>query len=470
MEGSPAEERPYPVRIEGRRDAELSRWLWVVKWVLAIPHYILLAFLWLAFFLLTVVAFFAILVTGRYPRGIFDFNVGVLRWTWRVAFYSYGALGTDRYPPFTLDDVPDYPARLSVEYPEQLSRGLVLVKWWLLAIPHYLVLGILLGSGSYVASHTDEWGAGFHAGLIGLLVVVAGFALLFTDRYPPGIFSFVLGLDRWVARVAVYVGLMTDRYPPFRLDQGGDEPDGAGAAQLVATETAAAVEGEPRQTGGGGGRVLLLVLGSIAAIFALGTLAGGCALVAIDQTQRDDDGFVMSPSEDFSSSTYAIVSENAELDTEGAEWALDAFLGTVRVRSESERPVFVGIARESDVARYLGDVERDVISDLEDEPRYEREDGGAPAGPPGDETFWAAKTSGTGEQTIQWDPEDGDWQLVLMNEDASRGVSSELAIGAELDSVLWIGIGLLAVGALLALAAALAITAGIRRGRRAAPG
>jgi len=470
MEGSPAEERPYPVRIEGRRDAELSRWLWVVKWVLAIPHYILLAFLWLAFFLLTVVAFFAILVTGRYPRGIFDFNVGVLRWTWRVAFYSYGALGTDRYPPFTLDDVPDYPARLSVEYPEQLSRGLVLVKWWLLAIPHYLVLGILLGSGSYVASHTDEWGAGFHAGLIGLLVVVAGFALLFTDRYPPGIFSFVLGLDRWVARVAVYVGLMTDRYPPFRLDQGGDEPDGAGAAQLVATETAAAVEGEPRQTGGGGGRVLLLVLGSIAAIFALGTLAGGCALVAIDQTQRDDDGFVMSPSEDFSSSTYAIVSENAELDTEGAEWALDAFLGTVRVRSESERPVFVGIARESDVARYLGDVERDVISDLEDEPRYERQDGGAPAGPPGDETFWAAKSSGTGEQTIQWDPEDGDWQLVLMNEDASRGVSSELAIGAELDSVLWIGIGLLAVGALLALAAALAITAGIRRGRRAAPG
>ncbi len=470
MEGSPpAEERPYPVRIEGRRDAELSRWLWIVKWVLAIPHYILLAFLWLAFFLLTVVAFFAILVTGRYPRGIFDFNVGVLRWTWRVAFYSYGALGTDRYPPFTLDDVPDYPARLSVEYPEQLSRGLVLVKWWLLAIPHYLVLGILLGSGSYVASHTDEWGAGFHAGLIGLLVVVAGFALLFTDRYPPGIFSFVLGLDRWVARVAVYVGLMTDRYPPFRLDQGGDEPDGAGAAQLVATETAAAVEGEPRQTGGGG-RVLLLVLGSIAAIFALGTLAGGCALVAIDQTQRDDDGFVMSPSEDFSSSTYAIVSESADLDTEGAEWALDAFLGTVRVRSESERPVFVGIARESDVARYLGDVERDVISDLEDEPRYEREDGGAPAGPPGDETFWAAKTSGTGEQTIQWDPEDGDWQLVLMNEDASRGVSSELAIGAELDSVLWIGIGLLAVGALLALAAALAITAGIRRGRRAAPG
>ena len=153
----------YPLRVEGEPDEHLSRWLWLVKWVLVIPHVIALVFLWIAFVVLTVVAFFAILFTGRYPRAIFAFNVGVLRWTWGVGFYSYSALGTDRYPPFTLADVPDYGARLDVEYPHALSRGLVLVKWWLLALPHYLIVGVFAGgavAGFNAASDNGGWSSG----------------------------------------------------------------------------------------------------------------------------------------------------------------------------------------------------------------------------------------------------------------------------------------------------------------------
>jgi len=220
----------YPVALRGDLDPRLSRWLWLVKWILAIPHYVVLFVLWIAFFVLTVVALFAILVTGRYPRPIFDFNLGVLRWTWRVAFYSYAALGTDRYPPFSLGPEPDYPATLEVRYPERLSRGLVLVKWWLLAIPHYLVVGAFAGTTGWVAWQSGNTEVG-GMNLVTALVVIAGFALLFTARYPRGIFELLLGINRWIVRVGAYVALMTDEYPPFRLDPGAREPEVAVAPE-----------------------------------------------------------------------------------------------------------------------------------------------------------------------------------------------------------------------------------------------
>jgi hypothetical protein len=212
--GAPAA-TTYPVAVEGRLDEPLSRWLWLVKWFLAIPHFFVLAFLWAAFIVLTVIAFFAILFTGRYPRNVFAFNLGVLRWTWRVGFYCISALGTDRYPPFSFGAEADYPATLEVPYPERLSRGLVLVKSWLLAIPHLIVVAILSGSFSWGWFGNDvAW-----PGLIGILTLVAGVILLFRGRYPHDLFSLLLGLNRWVYRVLAYVGLMRDEYPPFRIDR-----------------------------------------------------------------------------------------------------------------------------------------------------------------------------------------------------------------------------------------------------------
>ena len=263
---------------------------------------------------------------------------------------------------------------------------------------------------------------------------------------------------------------MRDDDPPSRPDQGDTErpaePPSESPTTPVAGEPVPPAE-PPARRRWTVGRIALVVVGTIAGLLALGFLAGGCALVVIDQTQRDDDGFVMSPTQDFSTSTYAIVSESADIDSGGGERALDFFLGTVRIRSDSDRPVFVGIGPADDVTSYLGSVERDEVDDLDQsgDPEYTRRSGGEPTGPPGDETFWVASTAGSGEQTLDWEPEDGDWQAVVMNEDASRGVSSNLSIGAELDSILWIGIGLFLAGLLLAAGCAFAFRAASRSAR-----
>jgi hypothetical protein len=203
------EQRAYPVHLKGEIDKP-SRALWLVKWFLAIPHWFVLAFLCVAFVILTIIAFFAILFTGRYPRGMFNFNVGALRWGWRVFFYA-ALMGTDKYPPFTLDSV-EYPADLQIDYPEKLNNWMVLVKWFL-AVPHIAILGALASWVYKSAPHMESP----QFGLMLILVIIVAVVLLFTGRYHKDIFKLIMGIQRWSCRVGAYVGLMTDEYPPFRL-------------------------------------------------------------------------------------------------------------------------------------------------------------------------------------------------------------------------------------------------------------
>ena len=207
------ESRTYPARLDGRFDPTTSRWLWLLKPVLMLPHVVVLAFLWVAVVFTTFIAGVSILFTTRYPRALFDFNVGVIRWTWRVAFYAFSALGTDRYPPFSLQSDPTYPADFDVDYPQRLRRGLVLVKWWLLALPQLVIVAFFAG------------GFGLHFGnLVGVLVLIAIVVYAVKGDYPRDVFDLIMGLNRWCYRVLAYVALMRDEYPPFRLDMGGSDP------------------------------------------------------------------------------------------------------------------------------------------------------------------------------------------------------------------------------------------------------
>ena len=184
----------YPLRFDVEYPERLSRWLIFVKWLLAIPHFIVLYLLALVAYVIIVIAWFAILFTGRYPEGLFNFVVGFYRWNANIS--AYILLMRDEYPPFTWE-AGRYHLTLEIDYPERLSRWLIFVKW-LFVIPSVIVL-MVLGLAYYVT------------------LIIAWFAILFTGRYPKGLFSFAVGVMRWSARANAYVYLLTDKYPPFSL-------------------------------------------------------------------------------------------------------------------------------------------------------------------------------------------------------------------------------------------------------------
>jgi len=186
----------YPARFDVEYPERLSHWKVLVKWLLAFPHLIIVYLLQLVASLMVLVAFFAVLFTKKWPRGMFDFMVQIQRWTLNVATYAF-TLMRDEYPPFGGEE-GEYPLSFQVDYDENLSRWMIFVKW-LLVLPHLIILTFLA---------VAAW----------VVLIIAWFAILFTGRYPRGMFDFVVGTMRWTLRVSAYAHwLMTDRYPPFSL-------------------------------------------------------------------------------------------------------------------------------------------------------------------------------------------------------------------------------------------------------------
>ena len=183
----------YPIQLEIDNPERLSRLLIFVKWLLLIPHYLVLIVLGIGACFVWIVTFFIVLITGSYPESLFNYMVGVMRWGTRVGAYLF--LQTDQYPPFSLEDDPSYPVRIQATYPPTIARWRPLVNW-LLVIPAAIVAWLI-----YVIAE--------------VAVFFAWFAILFTARYPQSLFDFVTIAFRWQLRVNLFNYWMTEQYPPF---------------------------------------------------------------------------------------------------------------------------------------------------------------------------------------------------------------------------------------------------------------
>ncbi len=192
----------YPVDLIGSYDENPNRFLWVIKFILLIPHYIVLWFVSLPMIITIPLSWLAVIILGRNPEFLWSYHAGLLRWSWRVNFYGgwyWGeASNTDQYPPFSFSSREDYPADILIEYPERSSRLTGFFRW-VLAIPHWIVVALL-------------------DAIRNILIFIALLVLLVTGRYPESLFDIIMGLNRWTYRVAAYSALLVDDYPPFSFE------------------------------------------------------------------------------------------------------------------------------------------------------------------------------------------------------------------------------------------------------------
>jgi hypothetical protein len=189
----------FPLQLDLNAPLRVARWRPLIHWLLAVPQVLVLYVLFLVQGVVTFIAWFAILFTGKMPDGLFNFTAMTMRYQWRVS--SFLLFMREGYPPFDFStegaDPGTDPAQLSVQPAPRLSRGLIFVKW-LLVIPHYFVL-LFLGLAAYA------------------VVFIGFFAVLITGSWPLGMRSYLVGVMRWAARVNAYHLLLTDAYPPFSL-------------------------------------------------------------------------------------------------------------------------------------------------------------------------------------------------------------------------------------------------------------
>jgi hypothetical protein len=328
-----------------------------------------------------------------------------------------------------------------------------------------VVVALLVG-GTYVAWQSGPR-VGF-GGLIGILVLVSAVVLAFTGRYPRPLFDLILGLNRWVLRVAAYATLMTDVYPPFRLDTGEGDPAGTLTVQPPAgPAVSGAVQASRAWTPG---RIIALIVGAALTIFSVAPIAAGGFGLWLDNTQRDSNGYLNIGEETYATDGYALTTLGAEFRfEEPAGIYVPQTLGDFRVRVEprnSDQRVFVGIAREGDVEAYLDGVARAVVTRAGNDAEYRTVQGRAPTEIPRRQTFWTASSEGVGTREIEVPVREGSWALVVMNADGSAGVDVRADAGATLPVLGWLAPSALAFGVALLVAGVLILSFAIIRASR----
>jgi hypothetical protein len=192
-------------------------------------------------------------------------------------------------------------------------------------------------------------------------------------------------------------------------------------------------------------RIASVIAASVAGLLSIGLLAAGGLLLWGD-SHKDEQGYISTANHRFATDTAALATDNLNLDLDGLDTVVNRdHYGTIRVRVDprTDKPLFVGIAPTRDVEDYLHGTSHALVTDISYRPfraHYANQPGTTRPAAPASQGFWTASAHGAGRQTLTWDVKDGDWSVVVMNDDGSRGVDAGIRAGADvpwLDDLAW---------------------------------